>query len=73
MNQVLYELADEIRVIAMLLQPVIPDCAAKLLDQLGIPESQRSFAHINTHLMPGTRIEKPMGVFPRFEQIDDAA
>ncbi|MBY0355419.1 MAG: methionine--tRNA ligase, partial [Rickettsiales bacterium] len=73
MNQVLYELADEIRVIAMLLQPVIPDCAAKLLDQLGVPESQRSFAHINTHLMPGTPIEKPMGVFPRFEQIDDSA
>lgn len=73
MNQVLFELADEIRVITLLLQPIIPDSAAKLLDQLGVPENQRIFAHINVPLTPGTTIEKPQGVFPRFEQIDDDA
>lgn len=73
MRQVLFELADEIRVIALLLQPIIPDSAAKLLDQLGVPEAHRTFAHINTPLVPGTVIDKPQGVFPRFEQIDDDA
>jgi methionyl-tRNA synthetase len=73
MQQVLFELADEIRVIALLLQPFIPDSASKLLDQLGVPQAHRSFAHINTPLVPGTTIDKPQGVFPRFEQIDDAA
>ncbi len=66
MRQVLYELADDIRVIAMLLQPFIPASAAKILDQLKLGEDARQMAALNTPLTPGTAIDKPEGVFPRF-------
>ncbi len=66
MRQVLYELADDIRVIAMLLQPFIPDSADALLSQLGIDAAHRQFEAINTPIKAGTPIHKPEGVFPRF-------
>ncbi len=66
MRQVLYELADEIRVIAMLLQPFTPDAAAKMLDMLKLPEEARTMAALVTPLPHGVVIEKPEGIFPRF-------
>ncbi|WP_417448904.1 methionine--tRNA ligase [Kordiimonas sp.] len=67
MNTVLYVLADAIRQIAILAQPVIPDSAAKLLAQMGIED--RGFDQIGqaNHMLPGTPIPKPEGVFPRFD------
>ncbi len=69
MGKVLYELAESIRKIAILLQPFCPDAAGKILDQLAVPESERSFAHLTEEfaLKPGTPIPKPQGVFPRLE------
>ena len=79
MNTVLYVLAETIRHIAILTQPVMPDSSAKLLDQLAVPEDQRSIAHLNTDsivgkfsLKAGTVLPKPEGVFPRFVE-DEAA
>ncbi|MCZ6863605.1 MAG: class I tRNA ligase family protein, partial [Alphaproteobacteria bacterium] len=79
MNTVLYVLAETIRHIAILTQPVMPESSAKLLDQLAVPEDQRSIAHLNTDsirgeysLVPGTSLPKPEGVFPRFVE-DEAA
>lgn len=66
MAQVLYELADDIRVIAMLLQPFTPAAAAKILDMLKLSEEQRQMAALTTPLKAGTLIHKPEGVFPRF-------
>ncbi len=66
MHQVLYELADDIRVIAVLLQPFVPDSAAKILDQLQLSEEMRQMDAVNTPLAPGTVLDKPEGVFPRF-------
>jgi len=70
MATVLYVLAETLRHLAILIQPVMPDAAAKLLDQLGVTAADRSFAALGQPLKPGTALPKPEGVFPRF--VDDA-
>ena len=63
---VLYVLAEVVRLLAILVQPVVPDAAAKLLDQLAVRPGERSFAALGTPLAPGTALPKPEGVFPRY-------
>jgi methionyl-tRNA synthetase len=63
---VLYTTLEVVRIAALLAQPVMPDSAAKLLDLLGQPTDQRSFAAIGTRLAPGTALPAPTGVFPRY-------
>ncbi len=69
METVLYCLLETIRRLAILVQPVVPDAAAKLLDQLAVP---REFEHRNfqalglDRLVPGTELPKPEGIFPRY-------
>lgn len=74
MEHTLYVLAENVRKIAILLQPFCPSAAAKLLDQLAVPEGQRSFAHLAADfaLKPGTPLPIPQGVFPRL-QLEEAA
>ena len=79
MATVLYVTAEVIRRVALLIQPVIPDAATKLLDALGIEPSgdagrtndsnsgPRSFAAFAAQLEPGTPIAKPTPIFPRHE------
>jgi len=64
---VLYTTLEVVRIAALLVQPVMPDSAAKLLDLLGQPEDQRSFAAIATRIAPGTALPAPVGVFPRYQ------
>ncbi|MCB1531247.1 MAG: methionine--tRNA ligase [Alphaproteobacteria bacterium] len=73
MKTVLYVLAEAIRCIAIAIQFATPSAAAKLLDQLKIPEDQRLFEHMSADyaLKPGTAIDKPEGVFPRLEFSDE--
>ncbi|HEY4134270.1 MAG TPA: methionine--tRNA ligase [Alphaproteobacteria bacterium] len=68
MATVLYVLAEIVRRLALLLQPIVPGSAAKLLDQLAVPESERSFAYFApAHaLKAGTALPAPAGVFPRY-------
>ncbi|HVI90626.1 MAG TPA: methionine--tRNA ligase [Dongiaceae bacterium] len=68
MNTVLYVLAETIRRLGLLIQPIMPQSAAKLLDQLAVAESTRSFAAFGKDhaLVPGTMLPQPQGVFPRF-------
>jgi methionyl-tRNA synthetase len=66
LNTVLYVLAETLRHLAILVQPVVPTAAAKLLDQLAVPAAQRSFAALGTALAPGTQLPKPQGIFPRY-------
>jgi len=67
MRTVLYTLAETIRHLAILTQPFIPGAACKLLDQLAIPDAARRFVALDaTPLVPGTRLPKPEGIFPRF-------
>ncbi|MCB9983010.1 MAG: methionine--tRNA ligase [Rhodospirillales bacterium] len=67
MNTVLCVLADVIRCLAIIVQPVVPVSANKMLDQLKVPDDQRTFEHISDAyaLKPATAIDKPEGIFPR--------
>lgn len=64
---VLYVTCEAVRIAALLVQPVMPDSAAKLLDLLGQAQDQRAFAAIGTRLAPGTALPAPTGVFPRYQ------
>ncbi len=68
MATVLYVTAEVIRQIGILIQPIMPDSAAKLLDQLKIPAEERGFDQLggDHRLASGTAMDKPEGVFPRF-------
>ena len=64
---VLYATCEVVRIAALLIQPVMPESAGKLLDLLGQPQNQRTFAAIGTRLEPGTVLPPPTGVFPRYQ------
>ena len=67
MATVLYVLAETIRHLAILAQPVMPQSAARMLDLLAVPEDARSFAALGPSgaLKAGTPLPKPEGIFPR--------
>jgi methionyl-tRNA synthetase len=73
MNSVLILLFHCIRYLTILIQPIVPEAAEKLLDQLGIPTDERSFAALSDttwydHLRAsGHRIAPPTPIFPRLE------
>src|SRR6185312_10029819 len=75
MASVLYVLAETVRHLAILVQPVMPDSAAKLLDQLAVAGDRRGFAALTPAdaLKPGTELPAPTGVFPRYVPQDSAA
>ncbi len=64
---VLYVTLEVVRIAALLVQPVMPESAAKLLDLLGQPESQRDFTATCVRIAPGTALPAPSGVFPRYQ------
>ena len=73
MATVLYTLAETIRRIATMTQPVMPTASGKILDQLAVPEDARDFASIVSEptLEPGTALPKPQGVFPRLTEREE--
>jgi methionyl-tRNA synthetase len=64
---VLYTTLEVVRIAAILIQPVMPSSAAKLLDLLGQRNDQRDFTAVAVRLAPGTVLPKPEGVFPRYQ------
>ncbi len=68
MQTVLYVLAETIRHLAILIQPVMPDAAENMLDQLAVDADARSFANLDSNhaLTAGKELPKPSPVFPRF-------
>jgi len=70
---VLGVLIDVIRRLGLLVQPVVPQSASKLLDQLVLPPESRSFTAFDTPIAGGTRLPKPEGVFPRYVEAEAAA
>lgn len=68
METVLYVLADVVRRLGIILQPLMPDSCKKLLDQLNVSKGERTFSHLfaDQALKSGTAIDKPEGVFPRY-------
>jgi methionyl-tRNA synthetase len=67
LRTVLYVACEAVRIAALLIQPVMPESAARLLDLLGQPNDQRTFAALGTRLVPGTALPAPTGVFPRYQ------
>ena len=65
METVLYVLADVIRQVMILLQPVMPDSSDRLLSLLGVAPEQRDFSMLEVSLPPGLILDKPVGLFPR--------
>jgi methionyl-tRNA synthetase len=49
----------------------MPASMGKMLDQLGVPADQRSFADLNNALLGGISLPTPQGVFPRW--VEEAA
>ena len=79
MKAVLQTLFVALRDLAIAIQPVVPSKAAALLDQLGIPEGERSFAALadtdwfNRLVASGFTVAPPTPLFPRLELPADEA
>jgi methionyl-tRNA synthetase len=75
METILYITAEVLRQIAILVQPVMPGSAAKLLDQLGVPKHARDFSQLGPsgRLKPGTTLPPPQPVFPRHVEEESPA
>jgi methionyl-tRNA synthetase len=68
LNQTLYRAADALRVIAALVEPVIPDAAARIRRMLGVGAAETwTTLHAGT-LTPGTRLGDVEPLFPRIEK-----
>jgi methionyl-tRNA synthetase len=68
METVLYVTAELVRQFAVLIQPVMPESAGKLLDLLAVAQDNRAFVALGAagRLAGGTPIPEPQGVFPRY-------
>ncbi|MCR8692869.1 methionine--tRNA ligase [Rhodococcus pyridinivorans] len=70
MATVLYVTLEVVRIVGLLVQPVMPDAAAKILDLLGQAPEARQFDAVATRLAPGTSLPAPAPVFPRYVDED---
>jgi methionyl-tRNA synthetase len=68
---VLYAAAESLRILAVLIQPMMPAAAERLWEQLGLPgaaaQQRVSDAVAWGQLAPGTRTHKGESLFPRLE------
>ncbi len=69
MATVLWVTAEAIRQVATLVQPVMPESGARLLDLLAVPADRRDFVALgeNGRLASGVALPAPTPVFPRYE------
>jgi methionyl-tRNA synthetase len=72
---VLYVTAEVLRQVAILALPFMPASAAKLLDLLAVPESERTFAFLTGkhRIAAGAKLPAPAGVFPRYVEPEKQA
>ncbi|MGC2410098.1 MAG: methionine--tRNA ligase [Methyloceanibacter sp.] len=72
METILYVTAEVTRQIAIQVQPVMPESAAKLLDQLGVSQDARDFSKLGPggRLKDGTQLPPPQAVFPRYVEAE---
>jgi methionyl-tRNA synthetase len=73
MGTILYVLAETIRCLALIVQPFVPESSGKMLDQLAVPASERSFAALSAShaLKPGVALPAPQGIFPRIVEDEE--
>jgi len=74
MATVLYVLAETIRHLAIVTRPFIPGSCDRLLDQLAVADDARTFAALGTvgALSAGTALPPPAGIFPRYDDSEQA-
>ncbi|HVU28240.1 MAG TPA: methionine--tRNA ligase [Verrucomicrobiae bacterium] len=66
LDEVLYNLAETCRVLAILLNPFLPGTSAKIFAQLGLSETPDKFSEaVWGKLNPGRKIGEPVPLFPR--------
>ncbi|MCZ4076460.1 methionine--tRNA ligase [Rhodococcus sp. H36-A4] len=65
MATVLYVTMEVLRIVGILVQPIMPDSAARILELLGSPAHE--FADIGTRIVAGTPLPAPSPVFPKYE------
>jgi methionyl-tRNA synthetase len=72
---VLYVTAEVLRQVAILALPFMPESAAKLLDLLAVPESERTFAFLGGkyRIASGAKLPAPAPVFPRYVEPEGKA
>jgi methionyl-tRNA synthetase len=70
---VLYHAAEAVRMLALLVQPAMPGSAARMLDQLAIPDDRRDFSAFDRRLRTGTPVSTPSGIFPRWTPAEETA
>ena len=70
MSTVLYVTADTVRRLTIPMLAFVPASAARLLDQLAVPEGERLIADamVPNRLVSGTELPVPQGVFARLER-----
>jgi methionyl-tRNA synthetase len=75
MHTILSVTGEVVRQIAILVQPIMPESAGRLLDQLGVAPDARDFSRLGPkgRLAPGTRLRPPQAVFPRYVEAETPA
>lgn len=75
MGTVLYVTAEVIRQVGILIQPIMPESASKLLDVVGVDAADRQFDKLGEQgrLVPGSTLPVPTGVFPRYVAPEEGA
>jgi len=66
---VLYVTLEVLRIVSILVQPVLPGSAGRILDQLG--QTGRTFTDIATPITPGLPLPAPEPVFPKYVEPKD--
>ncbi len=69
LNEVLYNLAESIRIISVFILPFMPNVANEMQKQLGLSSENESVKNRITWggVQSGTRVCKGMPIFPRIE------
>ncbi|MFL6799733.1 MAG: methionine--tRNA ligase [Xanthobacteraceae bacterium] len=72
---VLYVTAEVLRQVAILVQPFMPASAAKLLDLMAIPSTERQFRELGPghRIRAGSALPAPTAVFPRYVDSEGSA
>ncbi|MDI9916646.1 methionine--tRNA ligase [Rhodococcus sp. IEGM 1379] len=66
MATVLYVTLEVVRIVGILVQPIMPDAAARILDLLGQDEEHRQFTDVAVRIVANQALPAPAPVFPRF-------
>ncbi len=71
LESVLYHCAESLRIVAVLLSPFLPGAAARIAEQLGVPDLLATACLADAEawgrLAPGTRVRRGEPLFPRLE------